>query len=221
VLVLLLVNLIHISFEADEINFRLCKYIAFCLAMAFEVTTLKQSIDPVIVQQLLYELVTHLSNGTGEQSLEQWMRNLVGKLIEECTLNTFTGLLTLIGDFENRVQFTEKWVKLALKCFEQCGTRLCEIVPQDKIQSALAALEKLLHRLTIEYIQESTMGVRIITIFRAFLTKVIEKYPDSINPHDQAKNPTILALIAIPPEKKPVSLEPSSASLAESDSHRT
>jgi hypothetical protein len=208
---LLLVNLIHSSFETDEINIRLCKNIAFCLSKVFEITTLKESIDPVVIQQLLYELVTHLSNGIGEQSLEQWMRNVVGKLIEDCTIATFVGLLSLIGDFENRVQFTEKWVKLALKCFEQCGLRICESGLDGRFDKALFALEKFLQQITFETLQQSPIGSRIIVSFRTFTGKVLEKFPEILKVVDvRIKFPGIVRLLAVPEIKKnPLDSSPS------------
>jgi hypothetical protein len=40
VLMLLLVNLIHVSFETDDINIQMCENIAFCLSKVFEITRL-------------------------------------------------------------------------------------------------------------------------------------------------------------------------------------
>jgi hypothetical protein len=58
--------------------------------------------------------------------LEQWMINLVATFIDDCIVSTFPGSLSLIGDFENCLPFTEKWAEFGLKCFEKCRTRICE-----------------------------------------------------------------------------------------------
>jgi hypothetical protein len=193
---LLLINLVHVHFNADEMNIRLCKYIAYCLVKVFETTSLKNQIEQIVVQQLLYELVTHLSNGLNEPNLHSWMTTIVLRLIEDCTQKTLAGLLVLIGDFEARAQVTGKWVKLAVKCFEQCGARVCDAGSADDGQAAIGKLEQFLEMVTVERIRGEKLGERIIGVFRCFARKAAEKWPNVFGSRDFQKTiPTVLALL--------------------------
>jgi hypothetical protein len=200
---LLLLNLLHVHFNADEMNVRLCKFIAFCVLKMFEGTTIKERIDAIVVQQLLYELVTHLSNGLSEPDLHAWMTAVVQRLIEDCTQRTLISLLVLIGDFDARSQVSAKWVKLAVKCFEQCGARVCDAGQADDGQAAIEALEQFLQTVTIERIRAEKFGDRIIGVFRGFLGKAAEKWPNLFGSRDFRNTiPIALALTEAPEHPK-------------------
>jgi hypothetical protein len=197
-----LISLIHNFFDAEELDIRLCKYITFCLHTFSESTPLKDHWAPPSVQQLLYELVTYLSNGVSESVLHHVLNNLIVKLIEDCTVSTFSGLIGLISEYENRDQFTEKWVKLSLKCFDACDTRLCAAANEEDIKAAFFVLERFFQKLAYEYLQGSQFGIRIIGVFRAFIGLVSEKSPELVNSRDVKKKLVVTAALFEPPEKK-------------------
>jgi hypothetical protein len=197
-----LISLIHTFFAVEELDIRLCKYIAFCLHTVFESMPLKDHLAPPLVQQLLYELVTHLSNGVNEPVLHQVLNNLIVKLIEDCTVSAFSGLIGLISEYENRDQFTEKWVKLSLKCFDACGARLCTAANEEDIKAVLFGLERFFQKFAYEYLQASQFGIRIIGVFKAFVGLLSGKFPDLVNSRDVRKKLVATAALFEQPEKK-------------------
>lgn len=183
-MVVSLISIVHSYFASDPPPTRLCKYIAFCLLTLFNETSVKNIISQVLVQQLVYEMLTHMSNGINEAVLNQVLNALILKLIDDCTMFAFTGLLSAIGEFENRDQFTERWIRLGLKCFEACGVRICEIGQDEDIKQSQILLNNFLQKYSIEKLNSSTLGSRIVAVIRSFVELVNESFSEVMSSLD-------------------------------------
>lgn len=171
-LVISLIAKMHIQFSANPLQVRLCKYVSFCILTLFSETPLKEKISQKLVQQIIYELLTHLSNGISEPVLNQVLNAIIVKLMEDCQMKSFYGLLSAIGEFENIEHFSDKWLRLALKCFEACGVRLCEIGNQTDIVSAILKIDEFFEEHPQEEIQEAPVGQKILKTINNFISLI-------------------------------------------------
>ena len=199
VLTVSIINLIHFHLADPSSDERLNKYCTFCLLSLFNETSLKNVIPPVFVHQLVYELLTHLSNGVNEAMLNQVLNALIVKLIDDCTVFAFQGLLSAIGEYENKDMFTDRWIKLALKCFEACGVRICEVGQEDDVKEAIIMLEAFLEMHPHERLLSSSFGPKILHIARSFVELVVEKFSNVVNSREIRKrlgpNPKFMDLL--------------------------
>lgn len=179
-LIVSLITSVHTYFQSDPPQNRLCKYIAFCLLTLFNETTLKNTIPQIFVQQLVYEMLTHLSNGINETVLNQVLNALIVKLINDCTMYAFVALLSAINEFNND-QFTERWIRLALKCFEACGNTICDMKNEDNICESLLLVNQMLTKNRIDELESSAIGTKIIGILKTYVNLVFEKFGDVAN----------------------------------------
>ena len=180
-LTLWLITSVHTYFSIDPPPSRLCKYIALCLLTLFNETSLKDVISNEFIQQLIYEILTHLSNGINESVLNQVLNALIIKLIDDCTMFAFIGLLTALNEFQNKENYTEKWIRLGLKCFEACGVRICEVKNEEDIKQSIVLINKFLGRHGVEELQSSQIGIKIIFVLRSYLKLVYERFDDIVN----------------------------------------
>jgi hypothetical protein len=201
VLTISLLTLVHVHFSEENRNDRLCKYIAFCLLTLFDSTPLKDVISQICVHQLLYEMVTHLSNGLNEPNLNQVANKLVTTLIDECTLFSFSGIVAGFGEFENQEQFTQNWIKLTAKCFQACGARICQGEREEDVKESLMILEKFFQKHAYEYLLESPIGRKIISVIRTYSVTVFDKFGEVVNSKEVKKRlaviPSILQLVVV------------------------
>ena len=186
-LIVSLITSVHTYFASDPPASRLCKYIAFCLLTLFNETSLKDTIPQPFVQQLVYEMLTHLSNGINEAVLNQVLNALIVKLINDCTMFAFIGLLSAIGEFENREQFTERWIRLALKCFEACGVRICEVKDEASIRDSIILVNNMLTKYGVEQLESSGIGSKIVGVLKSYVNLVFDRFDDVINTKDMKK----------------------------------
>ena len=186
-LVISLISKVHSQFGASPLPVRLCKYVSFCLLTLFSETPLKDAISPNLIYQIIYELLTHLSNGISEPVLNQVLNAIIVKLMEDCQMMSFNGLLKAIGEFENIEHFSDKWLRLALKCFEACGVRLCEIGNKTDIVNAVFRVDDFFEEHPIEEIQESPLGSKIMRAIQSFISLVGKNFYDTISTPENLK----------------------------------
>ncbi|OHS93682.1 hypothetical protein TRFO_40060 [Tritrichomonas foetus] len=186
-LIVSLITSVHTYFASDPPASRLCKYIAFCLLTLFNETSLKDTIPQPFVQQLVYEMLTHLSNGINEAVLNQVLNALIVKLINDCTMFAFIGLLSAIGEFENREQYTERWIRLALKCFEACGVRICEVKDEQSICESIILVNKMLTKYGLEQLESSGIGAKIVGVLKSYVNLVFERFDDVVYTKEMKK----------------------------------
>lgn len=177
-LVLSLIAKVHTQFGVNPLQVRLCKYVSFCILTLFNETPLKEKISQKLIQQLIFELLTHLSNGISEPVLNQVLNAIIVKLMEDCQMKSFCGLLSAIGEFENIEHFSDKWMKLALKCFEACGVRLCEIGNKSDIMSAVLKVDEFFEEHPLEEIQAAPIGPKILKTINSFISNVGQGYSE-------------------------------------------
>jgi hypothetical protein len=197
-----LLTLVHVHFSDENRNDRLCRYIAFCLVGLFESTPLKNVISQMFVHQLLYEMVTHLSNGLNEPSLNQIANKLVTTLIDECPLFSFSGIVSGFGEYDNEEQFTQNWIRLTTKCFQVCGARICELAKEEHVKESLMILEKFFQKHPYDHLRESLIGRKIVYAIRTYVLAVFDKFADLVSSKEVKKRlvviPTILQLVLVP-----------------------
>jgi hypothetical protein len=201
VLTISLLTLVHVHFGDDDRNDRLCKYVAFCLISLLECTNLRDVISHMCVHQLLYELFTHLSNGLSDPNLHQVANKLLTTLIDECTIFSLGGIVSGFGEYENTEQFTENWIKLTTKCFQACGTRICNVAKEEDVKESLTILEKFFQKHPHATLLDSFIGRKIIRVIRTYLLEVFEKFPELVNSREVKKRlvviPSILQLVVV------------------------
>lgn len=175
---------IHTHFSIQPIPLRLCKYSVFCVLTLFSETNLKSLIQYNYIRQLLFEILTHLSNGITEQVINQVLNALIYKLIDDCNLYMFLSLLTALGEYENYELYSMKWIKLALKCFDACGTRMCQLQVIKNIQTSLNSIESFLEQHSIEEFEETTMGSKVLQSIAAFVNLVASNFSEMIESNE-------------------------------------
>lgn len=202
-LMVLLLSKVHTNFAMAEPPTRFCKYIAFCLLTLFSETKLSPLIPKEYIQQLLYEMMTHLTNGTAEGVLNQVMNAIIIKVIEDCSMFAFMGLLAAIGEYEGDWQrnFSEKWLRLAIKCFEAAGARICELGNQNDIFNSFALIDQFFEMHDKDSMQKSQMGLKAYQSIKNYGELVMKNYNDVITSKDNLKklgpNSVILHLLNV------------------------
>ena len=186
-LTLWLITSVHTYFSIDPPPSRLCKYIALCLLTLFNETSLKEVISQEFIQQLIYEILTHLSNGINESVLNQVLNALIIKLIDDFTMFSFIGLLSALNEFENKEHYTEKWIRLGLKCFEACGVRICEVKNEDNIKQSIFLINKTLMKHSVKELQSSAIGAKIVNVIKSYLKLVYERFSNVVNTKEVRK----------------------------------
>ena len=175
-LVVALISKIHTQFAADPIPIRVCKYLAFCLLNLFNETDLTNGIKREYIQQIIYELLTHLTNGISEPVLNQVLNAIIIKLLEDCPMYSFMGLLAAVGEWNNYDQISEKWLRMSLKCLEPCGVRICEIGNVGDVKTAVQLVKEFLKKNPKEQIEASPIGGKIMTVLNNFLRLAAESF---------------------------------------------
>ena len=175
-LVIALISKIHTQFGADPIPIRVCKYLAFCLLNLFNETDLTNGIKKEYIQQIIYELLTHLTNGISEPVLNQVLNAIIIKLLEDCPMFSFMGLLAAVGEWNNYEQVSEKWIRMSLKCLEPCGVRICEIGNVNDVKTAVQLVKDFLKTNPKEQIEASPIGGKIMTVLNNFLHLASESF---------------------------------------------
>ena len=197
-LIVTLINKVHIFFPQKEPQMRLCKYISFCLLTLFSETTLSSLIEKEYIQQLLYELLTHLSNGQLESVINQVLNAIIVKIIEDCSMFAFMGLLAAMGEYEGKGEFSEKWLILAIKYFETCGARICEVGNSTDICNTFSLIDQFFEKHDINTIEKNPIGAKVFAAIKSFGNIVITNYNDLIQSSESIKklgpNSTILKL---------------------------
>jgi hypothetical protein len=183
-LVLCLIAKIHANFSAESPPVRLCKYSSFCLLTLFSEMNLKDKIRREFVRQIIYELLTHLSNGVSEGVLSQVLNAIIVKIMEDCPTSAFIGLLSALGEYSNYQRFSEKWIRLALKGFEACGTRICEVGTISEIVNSIVLVDQFFVSHTIEDIEASPLGLKIVSGLMGYVTGGGDSFGDQMKRKD-------------------------------------
>lgn len=213
-LMILLLSKVHTYFAMAEPPTRFCKYIAFCLLTLFSETKLSPLIPKEHIQQLLYEMMTHLTNGTAEGVLNQVMNAIIIKVIEDCSMFAFMGLLAAIGEYDGDWQrnLSEKWLRLAIKCFEASGARICELGNQTDIFNSFSLIDQFFEMHDKESMVKTQMGAKVFQSIRNYGELVMKNYYDVITSKENLKklgqNSTILQLLNINPNVQGSSVSP-------------
>jgi hypothetical protein len=179
-LVVLLISLIHINFRAEHPPVRVCKYALFCLMTIFNEATLAEQIRKEFIQQIIYELLTHLSNGVSKPVLSQVLNAILVKLIEDCAMFGFMGFITAIGEYRNLSNFSEKWIRLALKCFEACGTRICEVGDIGNIVNTVILDDRFFVVTPEPDLSAMPLGDKIAAALTAFVRNVVQGFGEHV-----------------------------------------
>jgi len=178
---------VHENFALQPLPTRLCKYISFCLLTLFSETSLKTLIQKEYIQQLVYEMLTHLSNGITESVINQVLNAIIVKLIEDCPLHSFIALLSALGEFEGNSGFSEKWLRLAIKCFEACGARICEVGNHSDISSTFGLIDQFFEMHQISILEKDPIGQKVYSVLQAFLNLVMQNFGEIIRSKDNIK----------------------------------
>jgi hypothetical protein len=183
-LVLCLIAKIHTHFSAESPPVRLCKYSSFCLLTLFSEMNLKDKIRRDFVKQIVYELLTHLSNGVSEGVLSQVLNAIIVKIMEDCPIPAFMGLLSALGEYDNYDRCSEKWIRLALKCFEACGARISEIGNMADIVNSIVSVDQFFMNHPVEEIEASPLGVKIVSGLNDYVKGIGDSFGDQVRKTD-------------------------------------
>jgi hypothetical protein len=179
-IVVLLISLIHTSFKAEHPPVRVCKYALFCLMTLFNEPILAEQIRKEFIEQIIYELLTHLSNGVSKPVLSQVLNAILVKLMEDCPLFGFMGFISAIGEHTNPTNFSEKWIRLALKCFEACGARICELGDITNIMNTLVLIDRFFKTHPEGTLSGTTLGEKIVNALTGFVRSVVQGYGEQV-----------------------------------------
>lgn len=198
-LIVSLLILVHNNFSQPNPPMRLCKYILFCLLTLISETSLSQYIPKEFIQQLIYEILTHLSNGINEAVINHVFNAIIVKLIDDRPMYAFMGLLAAVGEYETDGEFSEKWFRLAIKCFEACGARICEIGNHNDICNTFSLIDQFFDMHSLHTIGSNFIGAKVLNAIQSYATIVMSKFSDMIRSKESMKklgeNSTILALV--------------------------
>lgn len=176
VLILSIISKIHEFFAVEPPPSRLYKYISYCIFELLDKTSLSRQISQACVQQLVYEIITRLSNGLTDTVTTQSLNFLMVKLMELCPQATFKALLTALGEFDNPDQFNENWVRLALKCFEPCRDAVYGLNPSSLVD-CLCAVEHFLRYHNYNEIRKCSFGTKMVNSIKSFVEQSFEANP--------------------------------------------
>jgi len=185
-LLLALISKIHSSFSMEDPPFRLLKYLAFCMFSLFEKTELPKQIHYDYTKQIILELITRLCNGVEDSYASHALNMLIVKIIESCTLQSFKALLCGLNEFLNN-EFSDKWGKLAIKCFEPCRDQIYDNHNTEEIIESFNAVESFLNTHSPKAMKESQIGSRIFQAISKYCIFINQINPDLIQKYE-AKN---------------------------------
>jgi hypothetical protein len=179
-LVVLLISLIHTTFQTEHPPVRVCKYALFCLMSLFNAPTLTEQIRKEFIEQIIYELLTHLSNGVSKPVLSQVLNAILVKLMEDCPMFGFMGFISAIGEIANPTKFSEKWIRLALKCFEACAVRICDIGEVSHIVNALVLVDRFFAANPDGTLAGTPLGEKVVNGLTGFVRTVVQRYGEQL-----------------------------------------
>ena len=84
-------------------------------------------------------------------------------------------------------QFTERWIRLALKWFEACGVRICEVKDEKSIRESIILVNQMLINNNIEQLDSSAIGKKIVGVLKSYVNLVFEKFSDLVNTKEMKK----------------------------------
>jgi hypothetical protein len=67
---------------------------------------------------------------------------IIVKLMENCPMFPFMRFLSAVGKYQNSQSFSDKWIRLALKCSEASGARACELGNTADVFNTLALVDR-------------------------------------------------------------------------------
>ena len=180
------------------------KHTLLCILTLFNESKLYQAIKKEYIQQIVYEMLTHLSNGSKEPKLDKVITDVLNaiivKLIDECTMYAFMALLAAIGEFDSNNEFSDKWLRLAIKCFEACGERICEVGNHIDICNTFSLIDQFFEMHDISHIDSARLGIKVFTAIKKYGVFVMSKYGDMIRSKESLKklgpNSIILKLVS-------------------------
>lgn len=191
-LVLAIIAKVHVFFAAEPPPGRLFKYIAYCIFSLLDKTDLPTVISPAVVKQLILEVITRLCNGVEDQMSNQSLNFLLLKMMDTCTSMTFKSLLDALLLCVDG-QFPERWIKIALKCFETCLQNITqEETPkanrEEEIAVCVIEAENVFKKTGYKTLKETELGQRVIQGLKKFITSVREQYPGILERPDVVKS---------------------------------
>ena len=134
-LMLTLVAKLRSQLETNPLPIRVCKYVSFCIVTLISNADLVATISCNYVPTLTADLIKFLGTGVTEPIINQVLNAILVQLIEKSPGKAFDALLQSVNDIENK---NEKEVKLAVKCLEASGVRLCECGQTAEINAAVS-----------------------------------------------------------------------------------
>ena len=187
----------------DDLPLKHYKHTLLCLLTLFNESTLFMSIKKEYIQQIVYEMITLLSNGTKEPKpdkvISDVLNAIIVKLIDECTMFSFMALLAAIGEFDSGNEFSEKWFRLASKCFEACGEKICEAGNNVDICNTFSLIDQFFEMHDINHIEDTHLGTKAFNVIKKYALLVMQKYESVIRSKESLKkfgaNSTILKLV--------------------------
>ncbi|EAY14366.1 hypothetical protein TVAG_255580 [Trichomonas vaginalis G3] len=191
-LVLAIIAKVHVFFAAEPPPVRLYKYIAFCIFSLLEKTDLPSVIRPSVVKQLMLEVITRLCNGVEDQMSNQSLNFIILKLMDTCTSLSFKALIDALMQCIDGM-FPERWVKIALKCFDACVQHITQDDNQqksgneDEISVCVIESENVFKKTGYKTLKETELGQRIIQTLKKFIGSVKEQYPSVLERPDVVK----------------------------------
>jgi hypothetical protein len=118
------------------------------------------------------ELLVNLSGASAEQVINQVLNAIILKLIEDSPLRSFSAFLAFLVNYGDE-SIPEKRIKLAIKCLETSGLRLCEVGNAEDIHTASYLAGQFLGNQKIPVLQQSPRGEKVLAALNGF-TALIE-----------------------------------------------
>jgi hypothetical protein len=199
-LTVLLISQIHTQFAVEHPPIRFCKYVSVCLLTLFSESNLCEGVRKEFIQQIVYELLTHLSNGINETVLNQLLNAIIVKLMENCPMFAFMGFLSAVGEYQNYQSFSDKWIRLALKCFEASGARICELGNASDVVNTLVLVDRFFLQQDPTQIEAAPLGERIMSALSGFVHLVAQGFGDEVRKKENisriSQNSVVLQLLS-------------------------
>ena len=124
----------------------------------------------------------------------------------------FMGLLAAVGEYDGNGEFSEKWHILAIKYFETCGARICEVGNKIDICNTFSLIDQFFEKHDINLIEKSPIGAKVFTAIKSYGKIVVTNYSELIQSSENLKqlgpNSTILKLTQISPVSSAVIISP-------------
>lgn len=168
----------HKSFEANQI--RLSKYLAFCLLTLFDESSLSKTITDIEVQQVIFEMITQLSNNIDEPILNQVLNAIIVKIIDTAPIFAFRGLLKTFDEYQNP-NLNDKWILLAIKCFEACCSRIADAFNESIIIESLIILNDFFKENSSCYLMQTSIEKKFMRCFQNYLKIINQKDPNLLS----------------------------------------